>query len=354
MEDPMTTRIRSHAAAALLLLPLGLAGLAQPAAAQPSDHRGHAVAPARLIEDFDMRPNGRLHAGQEVRFRLEAVRGARAWVDVPGVVGNLQLREVRPGRYEGDYVIRRNDDLDAFRRAVATVQYGPQRQSARVDQRGNDRDDRWGRDERAPQITDVTPAQGARVSERGRTRVAARFDDAGRAGVDLSGVQLRIDGVDVTARSRVSAEGVEFSGDLVPGRHSAELAVRDRAGNVARRTWSFDVLAAHVPTPAPVPVAALQITSHANGTTVDVNRPVTLHGRTAPRSVVTVQLRPVLLGQDLPEVQETVRADANGNFSVRFPGMNLQRQPTLVDVIVTADVPGSAQVQQRLRLAPRG
>jgi hypothetical protein len=29
--------------------------------------------------------------------------------------------------------------------------------------------------------------------------------------------------------------------NLRPGRHVAEVMVRDRAGNLARRTWAFDV-----------------------------------------------------------------------------------------------------------------
>lgn len=355
----MTTRFRPHAAAALLLLPLGLAMVATPAAAQYAqyDYRGQAVAPAPLIERFVMRPNGRLHAGQEVRFRLEAVAGARAWVDVPGVFAGLQLAETRPGRYEGEYVIRSRDDLEAFERATATVQAGPQRQSARVDRRGGDRDERQGReerrDDRAPQITDVTPAQGG-VMERGRGRVAARFDDAGRAGVDPASVVLRIDGIDVTSRSRVSSEGVEFVDVFGLGRHTAELTLRDRAGNVARRTWSFDVAEARRPVP---PVAAgplLQITSHVDDAPTSLRWPLTLEGRTVPHALVRVQMQPRGDGVPRPLAETTTRADAGGHFSVRVPRIVLQNAPEQLDVTFTADVPRGPAVEQRLRLRSRG
>jgi hypothetical protein len=356
LEVPMTTRFRTHAAAALLLLPLGLAVVAEPAAAQYGEYRGQAVAPASLIERFVMRPNGRLRAGEEVRFRLEAVPGAQAWVDVPGVLGGLPLRETRAGRYEAEYVIRTRDDVDAFDRAVATVQSGSLRQSARLDRRGEDRDERQGRDERRderpPQITDVTPAQGG-VMERGRGRVGARFDDAGRAGVDPASVVLRIDGIDVTSRARISAEGVEFVDVFGLGRHTAELSVRDRAGNVARRTWSFDVADARRPVPPVAGLPMLQITSHTADAPMDLRWPMTLEGRTVPHAVVRAQMR---LNQEGREtvLEETTRADAAGYFSMRFSPGRSQRTPEFVDVTVTADVPHGPSVEQRMRLRARG
>ena len=105
------------------------------------------------------------------------------------------------------------------------------------------REDRgWGhgsRDERAPRIFDVTPDEGDRVSERGWTRITARFRDRG-AGV--GSVRLRVDGRDVTGRSRIDADEIRYAENLQPGRHFAELVVRDRAGNTARRVWAFDVV----------------------------------------------------------------------------------------------------------------
>ncbi|HEX7890710.1 MAG TPA: hypothetical protein VF522_15220 [Ramlibacter sp.] len=347
----MTTRFRTHAAAALMLLPLGLAMVAEPAAAQYGEYRGQAVAPASLIERFVMRPNGRLRAGEELRFRLDAVPGAQAWVDVPGVIGGLPLRETRSGRYEAEYVIRTRDDVDAFDRATATVQSGSVRQSARLDRRGEDRDERQGRDERRderpPQITDVTPAQGG-VMERGRARVAARFEDAGRAGVDPASVLLRIDGIDVTSRARISPEGVEFVDVFGLGRHTAELSVRDRAGNVARRNWSFDVTEARR---AMQPT--LQITSPTTDAASELRWPLTLEGRTAPNARVRVELRPNLFGQEFPSVEQVTRADADGRFSVRFLRSPMQRVPDYIDVEVVADVPHGPALQQHLRLRTR-
>ena len=95
------------------------------------------------------------------------------------------------------------------------------------------------RDQRPPQIVDVTPDQGQRVDDRGRTRISARVIDQGSG---VHSVALRVDGRDVSDRVRFDGQDVRYRDDLAPGRHVAELAVRDRAGNVTRHSWSFGVV----------------------------------------------------------------------------------------------------------------
>lgn len=97
------------------------------------------------------------------------------------------------------------------------------------------------RDQRPPQITDVTPDHGDRVGDQRRTRISARFHDGG-SGVNPASVRLRVDGRDVTGWSRFDGEQIRYREDLAPGRHFAELVVRDRAGNASRHAWSFVVV----------------------------------------------------------------------------------------------------------------
>ena len=97
------------------------------------------------------------------------------------------------------------------------------------------------RDHRAPTIHRVTPSQGDRVSERGLTRIAARYSDD-RSGIDKRDVKLRVDGRDVTRRASIDGNDLRYADNLRPGRHTAELLVRDRAGNVTRRSWTFAVV----------------------------------------------------------------------------------------------------------------
>ena len=102
------------------------------------------------------------------------------------------------------------------------------------------RQERHLRDQRPPTIFDVTPDHGDRVDDRGRTRITARFEDR-RSGIDPRSVTLVVDGRDVTHRARIHDDGIRYADDLRPGRHFAQLVVRDHAGNVARRAWSFEV-----------------------------------------------------------------------------------------------------------------
>lgn len=91
-------------------------------------------APQSLaIERFVMQPVRRLEPGRELRFRVFGAPGADASLDIPGVVSGVDLDETRPGVYEGSYTIRRRDDPDAFRTAIATLRHGNERATARLD-----------------------------------------------------------------------------------------------------------------------------------------------------------------------------------------------------------------------------
>ncbi|RYZ04523.1 MAG: hypothetical protein EOO24_12990 [Comamonadaceae bacterium] len=210
---------------------------------------GSPVAAAPTIERFAVSPHGRLQPGSVLRFTLTGQPRADASLDIPGVIRGVDLRETRPGVYEGSYTVRRADNLRAFDEAVATLRRGPLRTTAKLELRGNDhrpgrdhadRDPRGQRDNTPPQITALSPDNGARVDERQRTRISARVSDQG-SGVDPASVRLSVDGLDVTRDTRVDDGVVSYRESLGRGRHTAELVVGDRAGNVARSSWTFQV-----------------------------------------------------------------------------------------------------------------
>lgn len=237
----MSFSLRTPLAAALLLAPLGAAMVAQPAQAQQravvAQPAVRALSHAAAIERLTVRPQGRILPGRELRFRLVGAPGGDAWLDIPGVVSGVDLRETRRGVYEGSYTVRRRDNLAAFDLAVATLRKGRHHAMARVDLP----EAHWRRDERAPRVSHLTPANGGRVDERGRTLIQARLDDD-RSGVDVGSVRLRVDGLDVTGSARITQDGVSYRERLADGQHRAELVVRDRAGNVNRTAWSFRVV----------------------------------------------------------------------------------------------------------------
>ena len=314
----------------------------------------HGVA----IERFVMRSAGRLEPGRELHFRLLGAPGGDAWMDIPGVINGVDLAEVRPGVYEGSYTIRRRDDPDAFHNAVATLRNGGQRATARVDIRGGeDRDVGAGRDERAPQITDLTPGNGERVGERGRTQVRAHLSDEG-SGIDPASVRLRLNGRDVTADARVAPDEVHYRADLDPGRYTAEVTVRDQAGNATTKSWSFDVAPGDRVGSAGPTELPLQITSHSNNMVIDAGGNLAIRGHTVPYANVRVQVDSVaniagLLGVTQPVGDETVQADRNGYFSVGVsPRGGLPIPGQRYDVHVTA-TSGSQTAEERLTLIQR-
>jgi hypothetical protein len=85
------------------------------------------------VNAFTMSPSEDLEPGQVLRFRVEGTPRARAAVNVPDVVRNLPLREVRPGVYVGSYTLRQRDDPAAFRDAEVILRNGSQRIAAHVD-----------------------------------------------------------------------------------------------------------------------------------------------------------------------------------------------------------------------------
>ncbi|MBC5765731.1 hypothetical protein [Ramlibacter albus] len=92
----------------------------------------------------------------------------------------------------------------------------------------------------ALRITDLQPTQDERLGPRGPVRIAARVQDAG-PGVDPKSIVLRVDGADVTRHVKFERGQVVYFEHLPPGRHRAELAVRDRAGNATQAAWTFRV-----------------------------------------------------------------------------------------------------------------
>jgi hypothetical protein len=327
-----------------------------PASFQALATMGAAPARAPAIERFVMRPMGRLEAGRELRFRLVGAPGGDAWLDIPGVINGVDLAEVRPGVYEGTYTVRRRDNLDAFGNAVATLRNGNQRATARVDVRGDDRD--VGRDERrddrAPVISEMSPGNGDRITDRGRLRLQARLSDEG-SGIDPSSVRLRLNGRDVTADARVSPDEIRYRADLEPGRYTAELTVRDQAGNASTKSWSFDVTPGDRVGSNELP---LQITSHSNNMVIDAGGNLSIQGRTAPHATVHIRVDSVasvggLLGVSQPAADTTVQADRNGYFGVAIaPRGGLPLPGTRYDVRVTASS-GSQTAEERITLIQR-
>lgn len=277
-------------------------GLTQVAVAPPP--------PQLRIDRFHVTGLERIEPGTELTFVIDGMPGAVAVVDLPGVANNVRLREVRPGRYEGSYTIRRSDNLNVSAPVVASLRAGERVVTANVVAPPVARGD-----SRPPVIANLSPREGDTVAGGPVTVVSGNFEDGGGSGVDPASVRIMLSGRNVTPDAQVTPESFTYRGPLPPGRHSVDIRAKDRAGNAVRRSWSFDVAA------APVNLG-IQILSHSNNAQVEGGA-TRVRGRTAPFASVNVKVHavPPVVGQFGVAQQvfsQVLQADANGNFDFSF------------------------------------
>lgn len=265
--------------------------------------------PQLRIERFQVAGLERVEPGTELKFMIDGMPGAVAFVDLPGVANNVQLREVRPGRYEGSYTMRRSDNLNVSAPVVATLRAGDRVVTANL------APPQPAADKRPPIIANLSPREGDTVNAAGPTVVSGNFEDRGGTGVDPASVRILLSGRNVTPDAQVTPESFTYRAALPPGRHTIDVSAKDRAGNAVRRSWSFDVASG----PATVPI---HILSHSNNGQVDGS--VThVRGRTAPFASVNVKVHavPPIVGQFGVAQQvfsQSMQADANGHFDFSF------------------------------------
>jgi hypothetical protein len=278
-----------------------------PGATQPA---APAVQPLR-IERFTVFTVDKIEPGAELKFSLMAPPGGSVDFDIPGVVQNVPMREVRPGVYEGSYTIKRLDNLAPSRPVTATLRMGDRTVTQQLTQP-------LITDARPPVIRHLAPREGDSVVGRGAT-VSGTFDDAGGLGVDPKSVRITLSGRNVTGQSEITPQHFTFRGDLAPGQQTVEVTAADLGGNTVRRAWSFNVVANVAAAPTTVP---LQITSHPNNAQIGGGATL-VQGRTLPGATVDVKVNAIasvvgLFGVAQEVTSQRVQADGNGNFSFSF------------------------------------
>lgn len=321
------------------------------AAANPPPPVTQGPAAPLEIERFVAVAVERIEPGTVLQYRLTGAPGAQASFAIPGVANRIEMRETRPGRYEGSYTVRRNDNIDAVNSAVATLRAGNRVVTAELDRlRVRDND--------APTIASMTPRQGESVAQ-GPVTVAARFDDAGGRGVDPRTVRLVVSGRDVTNEARITPNEFNFRATLPPGRHTVEVTAQDRAGNSTAKSWTFDVGTAMGSAPALPAFVPIQLLSPSNNATID-GAQVTVQGRAAPGAMVRIKVDAVAPAQGgrtavaQTVVQQTVQADMNGNFAFNFGQPRALPAPGTRYEVSAETVQGGQASESRLVLFQRG
>lgn len=347
----MKAFVRTHLAAAALLLVPTAAFVATPAVAQ-----SRAVVATPSIESLALRSSGGLDAGDTLRVTMQATPGARdAHVTLGDSGVRIALQERAAGRYVGTHTIKRGERIDPHDRMAIRARYGSQTIAATV---GYPAEFQAMASGRAPQIERfVLNARGGIVPGR-ELRFRLVGEAGGRAWVRVPGVVERLElqesrpGVyvgDYTVRRRDNAAAFERAVATLQEdrrRSTAAVTVRnddddDRGDRVGRGGRDLQ----------------LDVTSHADNAVVDADGQITIRGRTAPNASVYVQVQARnpftgLFGLTPPPADQWVRADANGRFVARMPAQGLPVPGTRYDVSLRA-TDGTQTAEESLTLYQR-
>lgn len=274
-----------------------------------------APAPAApgvpAITAFGVVPVGRIEPGAELKFTLSGSPGGAATLSIDGVARDVPMREVRSGQYEGSYTIRRMDNFPATVIVTGALSANGRTVRAALNQS-------LLADAKPPVIKNMSPHNGETVVGGNLTSVSATFDDSGGVGVDPKSVRVLLAGRDITQNSTISPQFFNFRADLPPGVYPVEVSAKDLAGNAVRQAWRFTVAAQA----AAATILPLQVLSHANNAEI-AGGSTEIRGRTAPDATVDVQVQGIaslagLIGITQPILNQSLKADANGNFAFSF------------------------------------
>ena len=292
-----------------------LAATAAPAApvAAPPTPAPQPAAALPVIERFGVTPIAKIEPGAELRFNAVGTPGGRALLTIDGIVRDVAMPEVRPGRYEGGYTIRRNDNFPASLNITMALEANGQVSRSRLNQA-------LLVDARPPTVKNLAPKNNEVVTGN-PVSVSATFDDMGGVGVDPKTVKLMIGGQDQTRNASITAQFLTWRGDLRAGNYPVEVTASDNSGNAVRQNWSFVVAGAQAPA-AVATQLPLTITSHANNAQVPSGA-VEVRGRTAPDAKVDVQVQAIaaiagIFGINQQIFNQSIRSDAQGNFMFTF------------------------------------
>jgi hypothetical protein len=186
-------------------LAMGNAPHQQPQATGNAPHQ-QSVA----IDRFVMRSVRGLEPGRELHFRVTGAPGADAWVDIPGVVQRVDLVETRPGLYEGSYTVRRRDDPEDFRVAVATLEHEGQRANARIafDSHARVVQDRREEADARPAAAGPLPLQVTSYQDNAVVDADGDLSVRGRT-APFANVRVLVDAVAMGARQSVADQSVQ-------------------------------------------------------------------------------------------------------------------------------------------------
>ena len=189
------------------------------------------------ITAFGISATRPLHAGETLVVDLNGSSGGKASFDIGDYLTGVPLREERSGAYHGTFVVPQRfnlGDVPIYGHLVVGGVAAPRAQSDR----------RLTTLTTPPLIDDFAPRPQTTVDDR-RPTVYATFSTPTQGAIDQQSVRLEIDGHDVTSEATRSSTYVIYmpTHDLALGPRTVTLRLRDAAGNVTVKSWSFTIAA---------------------------------------------------------------------------------------------------------------
>ncbi len=185
-----------------------------------------------LVQHNATRP---LRAGQTLSVTVRGTPGQRATFSVLPDVPEIPMDEDpnRAGVYTGTYVVQTGDSV-LNGRVSATLRNSAGREGFRQSQSSVTIDTV------APRITSISPASGSTISS-SQSNIVINATDVGGSGLGSATVSFNGQSV-ATEDITVSSNSVSvIAPDNLSGQVSVVVSVSDRAGNQARRTFSYFV-----------------------------------------------------------------------------------------------------------------
>ncbi len=199
-----------------------------------------AAPPAMMINTFSADNTGYVRSGATLTFTLVGTPGGVATFQIPGVTGDLPMRETQPGTYVGSWKSPPGSDKGMALNettAIAHLAVGGREQIAQTTSP-------FSIDSQPPVISSMRPDAVGEITN-SKPNISVRIDDGPGSGVDPNSVKISLDGQDITSVARISSNRVSFrpDADLTPGPHKVEITANDLAGNTSTSTWSFNIAA---------------------------------------------------------------------------------------------------------------
>ena len=187
------------------------------------------------ISSFAISAARPLRAGEFFDITLQGTAGGQASFDIGSFVTAVSMREDAPGAYRARYTIpdRFNMvEVPIYGHLTVNGSQAPRAEAAT----------RLSAATTPPAIVDVAPP-GGQIVNTSRPNVYATFNSPGEVGINLSSIQVVVNGRDVTASATRSPTFITYAPgiDYPDGQVTVTVRVSDAAGNAASRSWSFTI-----------------------------------------------------------------------------------------------------------------